>query len=203
MKYCNRDYTKKEMIRMKTEKEKMIAGEIYNPEDPLLVKDRKEARRKVRIYNQTLETDEEKRVEILKELLGSTGENIFMEPNIRFDYGYNTHVGENFYANFDCTILDVCEVRIGEHCMLGPGVQLCTATHPLNPAKRNSGIEYAKPIKIGNNVWIGGSAIVNPGVTIGHNVVVVSGAVVTRDVPDNVVVGGNPARIIKHIEVNG
>ena len=188
---------------MKTEKEKMIAGEIYNPEDPLLVKDRKEARRKVRIYNQTLETDEEKRVEILKELLGSTGENIFMEPNIRFDYGYNTHVGENFYANFDCTILDVCEVRIGEHCMLGPGVQLYTATHPLNPAKRNSGIEYAKPIKIGNNVWIGGSAIVNPGVTIGHNVVVVSGAVVTRDVPDNVVVGGNPARIIKHIEVNG
>lgn len=194
---------KKGNDRMKTEKEKMIAGEIYNPEDPLLVKDRKEARRKVRIYNQTLETDEEKRVEILKELLGSTGENIYMEPNIRFDYGYNTHVGENFYANFDCTILDVCEVRIGDHCMLGPGVQLYTATHPLDPVKRNSGIEYAKPIKIGNNVWIGGSAIVNPGVTIGHNVVVASGAVVTRDVPDNVVVGGNPARIIKHIEVNG
>lgn len=186
---------------MKTEKEKMLAGEMYNPADPELLKERQEARCKVRIYNQTLETEEDTRKELLKELLGSTGENVYMEPNIRFDYGYNTHVGENFFANFDCTILDVCEVRFGDNCMLAPGVQIYTATHPLNPTERNSGREYAKPITIGNNVWIGGSAIINPGVSVGDNVVIASGAVVTKDVPENVVVGGNPARIIKHIEI--
>lgn len=185
---------------MKTEKEKMLAGEMYNPEDPVLLKDRKEARGKVRIYNQTLETEEEKRTKLLKELLGSTGENVYMEPNIRFDYGYNTHVGENFFANFDCTILDVCEVRFGDNCMLAPGVQIYTATHPIDPTERNSGKEYAKPITIGNNVWIGGSAVINPGVTVGDNAVIASGAVVTKDVPDNVVTGGNPARVINKID---
>jgi maltose O-acetyltransferase len=186
---------------MRTEKEKMLAGEMYNPADPELVKDRENARRLVRIFNQTLENEGNKRVKLLKELLGSTGENVYMEPNIRFDYGYNTYVGKNFFANFDCTILDVCEVRFGDNCLLAPGVQIYTATHPLNPTERNSGKEYAKPITIGNNVWIGGSAIINPGVTIGNNVVIASGAVVTKDVPDNVVVGGNPARVIKQIEI--
>ncbi|WP_010097326.1 sugar O-acetyltransferase [Ornithinibacillus scapharcae] len=186
---------------MKTEKEKMITGEMYDPADPVLLKDREDARRKVRIYNQTLETEGEIRTRLLKDLLGSTGENLYMEPNIRFDYGYNTHVGENFYANFDCTILDVSEVRIGDNCMLAPGVQIYTATHPLHPVERYSGKEYAKPITIGNNVWIGGSAVINPGVTIGNNAVIASGAVVTKDVPDNVVVGGNPARVIKEVEL--
>ncbi|MED4036300.1 sugar O-acetyltransferase [Niallia taxi] len=185
---------------MKTEKEKMLAGEMYNPADPLLAEERNKSRQMVRLYNQTLETEGEKRTKILKELLGSTGENIYMEPNIRFDYGGNIYVGENFYANFDCTILDVCEVRFGDNCMLAPGVQIYSATHPLNAADRNSGREYGKPITIGNNVWIGGSAIINPGVTIGDNAVIASGSVVVKDVPDNVVVGGNPARIIKHIE---
>jgi maltose O-acetyltransferase len=188
------------MIKMKTEKEKMLAGEMYNPADPELSKEREAVRRQVRIYNQTFESEAERRTQLLKEFLGSTGENVYMEPNIRFDYGYNTHVGENFFANFDCTILDVCEVRFGDNCMLGPGVQIYTATHPLKPVERNEGREYAKPITIGNNVWIGGSAIINPGVTIGDNVVIASGAVVTKDVPDNVVVGGNPAKIIKWIE---
>lgn len=186
---------------MKTEKEKMLAGEIYNPADPELVRDREEARRKVLVYNQTLETEVEKRIQILKDLLGSTGENIYMEPNIRFDYGYNTYVGENFYANFDCTFLDVCEIRIGDNCMLGPNVHIYTATHPINPIERNSGKEYGKPVNIGDNVWIGGDSIINPGVTIGDNVVIASGSVVTKDVPDNVVVGGNPAKIIKQIEL--
>lgn len=186
---------------MKTEKEKMLAGEMFNPADPDLSKERRNARTKVSLFNNTLETEGEKRTALLKELLGSTGENVHMRPNIRFDYGYNTYVGENFFANYDCTILDVAEVRFGDNCMLGPGVQIYTVTHPFHPAERNSGKEYAKSITFGNNVWIGGSAIINPGVTVGDNVVIASGAVVTKDVPENVLVGGNPARIIKHIEI--
>lgn len=123
-----------------------------------------------------------------------------LNPPFRCDYGYNIFVGENFYANFDCVILDVCEVKIGRDCMLAPGVHIYTATHPLDPFERSSGVEYGKPVTIGDHVWIGGRAIINPGVTIGNHSVVASGAVVTKDVPEGVVVGGNPARVIKHIE---
>lgn len=185
---------------MKTEKQKMLDGELYASWDPELTRDRAYARRMTRMYNQTTEMDDELRVQILKELLGSTGNNLGMEPNIRFDYGYNIHVGENFYVNFDCTILDVCEVRIGDNCMFGPGVHVYTATHPLDADERNKGPEYGKPVRIGNNVWVGGRAVINPGVTVGNNVVIASGAVVTKDVPDNAVVGGNPAKVIKIIE---
>ncbi|MGC9934784.1 maltose acetyltransferase domain-containing protein [Priestia aryabhattai] len=184
---------------MRTEKEKMLAGEMYNPADAQLVKDREYARRQVRIYNETSETEGEKRTQLLRELFGSTGENVYIEPNIRVDYGYNIFVGENFSANFDCVMLDVCEVRFGDNCMLAPGVHVYTATHPLDPTERNSGKEYAKPIIFGDNVWIGGSAVINPGVSIGDNVVIASGSVVTKDVPNNIVVGGNPAKIIKKI----
>mgnify|MGYP000029455934 FL=1 len=187
---------------MRSEKDKMLAGELYNPADPVLLKEREEARRKVRLYNQVLETDAQ-RLAALKALFGSTGEHLYVEPNLRVDYGYNLHVGENFFANFDCTLLDVCEIRFGDNCMLGPNVQVYTATHPLDPYERNAGKEYAKPIYFGDNVWIGGGAIINPGVRVGNNVVIASGAVVTKDVPDNVVVGGNPARIIKNIAVKG
>lgn len=183
------------------EKEKMLAGDLYDPSDSELAKDRQTARQLVRIYNQTTETEIVKRVNLLKKLLGSSGENVYMEPNIRFDYGYNTYVGDNFFANFDCTILDVCEVRFGDNCMLGPSVQIYTATHPLHPTERNSGLEYGKPITFGNNVWIGGSSVINPGVTISNNVVIAAGSVVTKNVPDNVVVGGNPAKLIKHLEI--
>ncbi|WP_068613904.1 sugar O-acetyltransferase [Paenibacillus tuaregi] len=186
---------------MKTEKQKMLDGELYLASDPELTRERAYARRMTRLYNLTTEMDEERRSQILKELLGSTGETVSMEPNIRFDYGSNIHVGENFYANFDCTILDVCEVRIGDHCMFGPGVHVYTATHPVNPYERIQGPEYGKPVTLGNNVWVGGRAIINPGVTIGNNVVIASGAVVTKDIPDNMIVGGNPARIIKQVEV--
>ncbi|MGG3562982.1 maltose acetyltransferase domain-containing protein [Neobacillus rhizosphaerae] len=185
---------------MKTEKEKMISGEMYNPTDPELVKGRENARRITRLFNQTLETEIENRTELLKELFGTTGDNIYIEPTLRCDYGYNLHVGENFYANFDCVFLDVCEIRIGDNCFIAPGVHIYTATHPINPYERISGKEYGKPVTIRNNVWIGGRAVINPGVTIGNNVVIASGAVVTKDVPDNVVVGGNPAKIIKEID---
>lgn len=186
---------------MRTEKDKMIAGELYNPADSVLLKERGETRCKVRHYNHVLETNAQ-RLKALKELFGSTGEYLYIEPNIRLDYGYNIHVGENFYANFDCTLLDVCEIRFGDNCMLGPNVQIYTATHPLDPFERNAGREYALPIVFGNNVWVGGGAIINPGVRVGNNVVIASGAVVTKDVPDNVVVGGNPAQMIKNIEVD-
>ncbi|MFC0272570.1 sugar O-acetyltransferase [Metabacillus herbersteinensis] len=187
-------------MSLKSEKEKMLAGELYLASDPELVKGRENARRLNRLYNQTIETEEEKRTELLKELFGSTKENIYIEPIFRCDYGYNIHVGENFYANFDCLILDICEVRIGDNCMLAPGVHIYTATHPLKAAERIAGPEYGAPVTIGDNVWIGGRAIINPGVTIGNNAVIASGAVVTKNVPDNVVVGGNPARVIKEIE---
>ncbi|WP_438350612.1 maltose O-acetyltransferase [Paenibacillus sp. FA6] len=185
---------------MKTEKEKMLNGELYNAGDVVLVNDRLNARRLVRLYNQTLETDSDHRTELLKELFGSTGESLYIEPTLRCDYGYNIYVGENFYANFDCVLLDVCEIRIGDNCFIAPGVHIYTATHPLNAQERISGVEYGKPVTIGHNVWIGGRAVINPGVTIGNNVVIASGAVVTKDVPDNVVVGGNPARVIKQID---
>lgn len=186
-----------------TEKEKMIAGEFYNPEDRELVADRKRTRQLVREFNYSSDNELDKRTSLLKKLFGGTGDSIYVEPNLRFDNGYNTYVGKNFFANFDCTFLDLSVIRIGDNCMFGPNVQLYTACHPLDPVERNSGLEFAKPIAIGDNVWIGGGAIINPGVTIGDNVVVGAGSVVTKNVPDNVVVGGNPARIIKHIEITG
>ncbi|HGF7793553.1 TPA: chorismate mutase [Enterococcus faecium] len=186
------------MTEFKTEKEKMIAGDLYFANDPELVADRMFARSQSQIINQA--ESAELRSQLLKETFGRTGKKIYMEPVINFDYGYNIFVGENFYANFNCTFLDVSTIEIGDNCMFAPNVQLYTATHPLHPVKRNSGLEYAKPIKIGNNVWLGGGVIVTPGVTLGDNVVVGAGSVVTKSFPDNVVVAGNPARIIKTVE---
>ena len=186
------------MTEFKTEKEKMIAGELYFANDPELVADRMFARSQSQIINQA--ESAELRSQLLKETFGRTGKKIYMEPVINFDYGYNIFVGENFYANFNCTFLDVSTIEIGDNCMFAPNVQLYTATHPLHPVKRNSGLEYAKPIKIGNNVWLGGGVIVTPGVTLGNNVVVGAGSVVTKSFPDNVVIAGNPARIIKTVE---
>lgn len=186
------------MTEFKTEKEKMIAGELYFANDPELVADRMFARSQSQIINQA--ESAELRSQLLKETFGRTGKKIYMEPVINFDYGYNIFVGENFYANFNCTFLDVSTIEIGDNCMFAPNVQLYTATHPLHPVKRNSGLESAKPIKIGDNVWLGGGVIVTPGVTLGNNVVVGAGSVVTKSFPDNVVIAGNPARIIKTVE---
>lgn len=181
-----------------TEKEKMIAGKLYFSGDPELVADRKDARIKLRGINQ--ETDKKKREELVKQTFGRTKNRVYVEPTISFDYGYNIFVGENFYCNFHNVFLDICPITIGDNCLFGPNVQLYTASHPLEPGKRNSGQELGKPITIGNNVWIGGSSVVIPGVTLGDNVVVAAGAVVTKSFPANVVVGGNPAQIIKTIE---
>ncbi|WP_114572027.1 maltose O-acetyltransferase [Exiguobacterium flavidum] len=182
-----------------TEKEKMIRGELYLAGDAELVADRKRAQRLCHQFNQLSVDFVPERKDILRELIGRTGESLYIEPSFKCDYGYNITLGERFYANYDCVILDICPVVIGNNCMLAPGVHIYTAAHPLDPVERNSGAEFGKPVTIGDNVWIGGRAVINPGVTIGDNVVVASGSVVVKDVPDNVVVGGNPARIIKHL----
>lgn len=182
-----------------TEKNKMLSGEYYDPSDENLTNLRIRARLITQRFNQTCTTHQEDRMAIIKSLFGTTGKNIYIEPNFNCDYGENIHVGENFYANFQCVILDVAEVRIGDNCFLAPQVGIYTATHPLDPIARASGLEYGKAVTIGNNCWIGGHATINPGVTLGDNVVVASGAVVTKSFGDNVVIGGNPAKILKKI----
>ncbi len=185
-----------------TEKEKMLVGRLYDPADSQLVRMRLHARRMTSQFNQVPANDERMRGQILKSLFKVTGEKIYIESNFRCDYGVHITVGENFYANFDCVILDAAEVTIGNNCLIGPQVGIYTSTHPLTPKERSSGLELARPVTIGNNCWIGGHAILNPGVTLGHNVVVASGAVVTKNFRDNVVIAGNPARVINEIATN-
>jgi maltose O-acetyltransferase len=182
---------------MDSEKEKMLGGELYDADDPELVADRERARDLTDRYNRMAADDE--RDALLDELLGSRGTACTIEPPFRCDYGYNVHVGEDFYANVDCVVLDVCRVEFGRNCKLGPGVHVYTATHPLDAGERAEGLEYGKPVTVGDDVWIGGRAVVNPGVTIGDGSVVGSGAVVTDDVLDGVVVQGNPAEIVKDL----
>ncbi|WP_254279490.1 sugar O-acetyltransferase [Haloarcula marina] len=184
---------------MPSEKERMLRGDLYDADDPQLVAERNHARELTRRYNQTATDEDAERDAILTDLLGSRGEDCHVEPPFRCDYGSNVHVGENFYANFDCVVLDVCRVDIGKNCQLGPGVHVYTATHPLDASERIAGPEYGKPVTVGDNVWVGGRAVLNPGVTVGNDAVVASGAVVTEDVPDNVVVGGNPATVVKEL----
>lgn len=182
-----------------TEKEKMLSGQLYASWDEQLIKERRYARKMIQRFNTLDSEDEAGRIKLMHSLLGATKGWFKIEANFRCDYGYNIKLGENFFANFDCCFLDVCSIEFGDNCMLGPGVHLYTATHPIEAAERLKGYEAGKPIKIGDNAWIGGRAVILPGVTLGDNVVVASGAVVTKDVPDNVVVAGNPAKIIKHL----
>lgn len=183
-----------------TEKERMISGEMYNPMDPQLVEDRFKARLLFQEINTIKDTDKVKRDATFYKLLNHAKEGLWIEPPFYCDYGYNIKVGKNVFMNFNCCILDVAEVKIGDNCMLGPNVQIYTATHPLESKERNSGREFAIPISIGKNVWIGGNSVINPGLTIGNNVVIGSGSVVTKSFPDNVFIAGNPAKIIKSID---
>lgn len=185
-----------------SEREKMLAGELYDPSDEELLKLRLKARLLTEELNTISAKFQCKRIEIIKSLFGTTSHNIYIESTFNCDYGSNIHVGDNFYANFGCVILDVAEVKFGKNCLLAPQVGIYTATHPLNPVERNSGLELAQPITIGDNCWIGGNAVINPGVTLGDNVVVASGAVVTKNFGDNVVIGGNPAKVLKEIRID-
>lgn len=182
----------------KTTKEKMFAGELYDPYDLELVEERKEARRITGIYNGS--TVDEDREAILQKLFGRIGENPIIEPPFYCDYGKYTFLGENVYMNFGCVILDCNEVHIGDNVMFAPYVQIYAAHHPILASERIKGPELSSPIRIGNNVWIGGGSIVLPGVTIGDDTTIGAGSVVTKNIPASVVAAGNPCRVIREIE---
>ncbi len=184
---------------MKSEKEKMLAGEPYLAFGEELFKERQHAKQLIFDFNNLPPAEVEKRNELLKKLFGKTENNFFVEPPFRCDYGYNISIGENFYANYNCTILDCARVSIGHNVLFAPNVSLYTAGHPVHYETRNQGYEYAFPITIGNNVWIGGNVVINPGITIGDNSVIGAGSVVTKDIPANVVAVGNPCKVLRSV----
>ncbi|MFA9494185.1 sugar O-acetyltransferase [Streptococcus sp. E17BB] len=178
--------------------EQMSAGHHYDASDPDLLALRQEARQHMQAFNQEL--DVTKRTDLLKTWLGKTGENCLIETGFSCDYGKNIFLGENFFANFNCTFLDVCPITIGDDAMIGPNVQFLTPLHPLDADERVTGVEYGKPITIGDKVWIGGGATILAGVTLGNRVVIGAGSVVTKSFDeDNIVLAGNPARVIKRL----
>lgn len=182
-----------------TEKEKQQAGELYNGNDKELVTDRINVKKLCAEYNAITYNDFQKRERLLNRIIAFKGENTWIEPNFFCDYGYNIILGDNFYSNHNLVILDCAEVIFGDNVFIGPNCGFYTAGHPLDYKARNAGLEYAKPIKVGNNVWIGGNVCVMPGVTIGDNVVIGGGSVVTKDIPSGVVAVGNPCKPVKDI----
>ena len=184
---------------MVSEKERMLSGKPYKAFSPELEIERLRARKLIHKYNQLTPDEAAKRNKILKELLGTCGEQFVIEPPFRCDYGYNIELGENFYANFNLVILDCARVSIGKNALIGPDVGIYTAGHPVHPELRNMEYEFAFPVTIGESVWIGGHVVINPGVCIGDNVVIGSGSVVTRDIPSGVIAMGNPCRVLREI----
>lgn len=183
----------------RTEKEKMLAGDLYRADVPELTNAAHAGRQLAREFNKLDENASDQRVPYLKKIFKSFGEGSFIMPPLYVDYGSNTIIGKNFYANYDTIMLDVAPITIGDNVMFGPRVSLLTPGHPIDVDVRNNGLEFGQAITIGNNVWLGGHVVVNPGVTIGDNTIVGSGAVVTKDLPANVIAVGNPARILREI----
>jgi maltose O-acetyltransferase len=181
-----------------TEESKMLAGELYDALDPALVAARARARDLCWDLNATRDADQDSRRTILKQLFGKGGDSVWMQPPFFCDYGSNIHLGERVFFNFNCVVLDVCPITIGDFTLFGPAVQIYTPVHPLNAALRRQQ-EYGKPVVIGSDVWVGGGAIICPGVTIGSKTVIGAGSVVTRDIPDGVFAAGNPCRVIREI----
>ncbi|MGM0379711.1 MAG: sugar O-acetyltransferase [Bacillota bacterium] len=182
-----------------TQKKRMLNEKLYLADDKKLVKERKNARKIINKFNKLSIEEENKKNKLLEKLFNFKGDNVYIEPSFKCDYGYNISVGDNFFANFDCVILDVCQVNIGNFVFLGPGVHIYTASHPIDSKIRNTYLEYGKKVKINDNVWIGGNTTINPGVKIGENVVIGSGSVVTKDIPSNVIAAGNPCKVIRKI----
>ena len=181
------------------QKERMLAGLPYKAWLDGLEEERELCKKKIYNFNLLKPEERIKIPELLKDLLGKTGENAWIEPPFHCDYGWNIEVGDNFFANYNLTILDVGKVTIGDNAQIAPNVSIYTASHPVHPDSRNSGYEYGLPITIGDNVWIGGNSIILPGITIGNNAVIGAGSVVTSDIPDNVIAVGNPCRVIRKI----
>lgn len=181
---------------------KMLDGRIYNAVHPEFLHRLEVTREKIWEFNNLNPSKTEELRRQFRTIVEDCGENVHVNQPFRCDYGSNIHIGDNFFANFNLTILDEAPVRIGNDVFIGPNVSIYTACHSIDPIERNTRKEWAEAVTIGNNVWIGGGATILPGVTIGHNSVVGAGSVVTRDVAPGTVVGGNPARVIKHISVN-
>lgn len=184
---------------MKTEKEKMLAGELYDATDPQLSDERVKARLLIKALNDTREDEAEERTRILKELIPNAGQGLWLQPPFYCDYGSNIKIGEKVFFNFNCVVLDVMQVSIGSRTLFGPNVQIYTATHPMDYKERASGLEFAKPITIGEDVWVGGSVVICPGVTIGERSVIGAGSVVTKDIPANVFAAGNPCKVLRQL----
>jgi maltose O-acetyltransferase len=176
----------------------MLAGEMYDPLDPELVAARARARDLCLTLNATREAEQDERRRIVRELFGRGGDTVWMQPPFYCDYGSNIELGERVFFNFNCVVLDVCAVRIGDFSLFGPAVQIYTPMHPLN-AEQRRGKEFGKPVEIGSDVWVGGGVIILPGVRIGSRSVIGAGSVVTRDVPDGVFAAGNPCRVVRTI----
>lgn len=187
----------------RTEREKMIDGLPYFAADPELAAARARARRLLREYNRTTEEESALRGKILGELFGRIGSGAEIEPPFHCDYGTNITAGTGLYMNVGCVVLDCARVEIGDGVLCGPHVQIYAATHPMDPAERATRAELARPVRIGNNVWLGGGAIINPGVTIGDDSVIGAGSVVTRDIPAGVFAAGNPCRVIRPLKDGG
>ena len=182
-----------------TERDKMVAGQLYRCADAELVAARVHARQVVRAYNASDPAAADERHALLAGLFAKFGEGAVLEPPFHCDYGWNISLGDGVYVNVNCVILDCAPVTIGALSLIGPGVQLCAATHPVDPAQRKAGREYALPIVLGRNVWIGAGVVIGAGVTVGENSVVGAGSVVTRDVPAGVVAAGSPCRVLRHL----
>jgi maltose O-acetyltransferase len=183
---------------MHSEREKMVTGQLYDPFDPELMAGRERARDLCQALNATREAEADQRRALLQALLGAGGDTVWMQPPFYCDYGAHIHLGERVFFNFNCVVLDVCPVRIGDFTLFGPGVQILTPVHPMNAELRRRQ-EYGKPIEIGSDVWVGGGALILPGVTIGARAVIGAGSVVTRDVPEGVFAAGNQCRVIREI----
>ncbi|MEG1991390.1 MAG: sugar O-acetyltransferase [Christensenella sp.] len=182
-----------------TEKDKMLRGELYNARDPQLEAEHKRALELCYKYNNANPLDTEGLDKLVRELVHVDGESVTVKQPIRFDYGCNTYLGNDVYINYGVMVLDVCEVHIGNGVMIAPGVQIIAATHPVDPSVRAEGLEFGKPVIIGDNVWLGAGVIVCPGVTIGEGTTIGAASVVTKDIPANCVAVGNPCKVIKTI----
>ncbi len=184
---------------MRSEKEKMLRGELYLATDPQLSRERKRARLLIKEFNRLGEDEKDARLQVLAELIPAHGSELWIEPPFYCDYGSNIEVGDKVFFNFNCVVLDVTRVKIGSYTLFGPAVQIYTATHPLEWEQRAEGLEYGKPVTIGSHVWVGGGAIICPGVTIGDRAVIGAGSVVTRDIPADVFAAGNPCKVVKSL----